>query len=103
MHAMRMRRYGDPLYLTPEEVRATNSRVAHLAIVTSVKPSTYRKLHGRHEHRVIGEKIAGRKLSSKEHVHHKDEDKHNNDPLNLEVMTAKEHLSHHARKRWGIA
>ena len=99
MHAQRVRRYGDPDYLTPEEVRRANSRSAQLARVTDVKPTTYRKLFGRHEHRVIGEMIAGRKLRSDEHVHHKDENKHNNSPENLEVMSRLEHLQLHASKK----
>lgn len=99
MHGMRMRRYGDPLYVTPDEVRSEKLRNAQLARVTEVKPTTYRKLFGRHEHRVIGEQIAGRPLRSDEHVHHKDENKHNNDPSNLEVLTAVEHLRLHAQMR----
>lgn len=98
-HGQRMRRYGDPNYVTPEEVRIERLRDAQVARFPTVKPTTYRKLFGRHEHRVIGERIAGRPLLSTEHVHHKDEDKHNNDPDNLEVMTASEHLSYHAQKR----
>lgn len=56
---------------------------------------TYRKLNGRHEHRVIGEAIAGRKLRHNEHVHHKDGNIRNNAPENLEVLPAKMHMQKH--------
>lgn len=57
------------------------------------------------QHRLVGEDIAGRPLRQSsdpdiaEHVHHRDEVKTNNAPSNLEVMTMREHRTHHARKR----
>lgn len=98
-HAMRMRRHDDPTYITPPEVTSAKLRELALQRTPDAKPDTYRKLFGRHEHRVIGEQIAGRPLRSDEHVHHIDEDKHNNDPSNLEVLSAAEHLRLHAKKR----
>lgn len=95
MHTQRVRRYGDPNYLTPEAQRRANSRAAMLKRVTEVKPSTYRKLHGRHEHRIIAEQMLGRPLMRNEIVHHIDGDKHNNDPSNLHVMTQSEHVREH--------
>jgi hypothetical protein len=59
----------------------------------------YIKLHGRHEHRVVAEKKIGRTLQRWEIVHHKDHDKHNNDPLNLEAMTQTEHARLHLLER----
>lgn len=56
---------------------------------------TYRKLYGRHEHRVVAEKVLGRALMPKEIVHHKDGDYLNNDPSNLEVLTQGEHMRRH--------
>src|SRR3990167_6326539 len=50
----------------------------------------YIKEFGRHQHRRVMEDILGRKLKSSEIVHHKDENKHNNSPKNLEVMTQSE-------------
>lgn len=64
------------------------------------KPSTYRKLHSQHEHRRVAEAMLGRPLKRGEVVHHKDENKHNNSPDNLEVLESQSvHASLHGRKR----
>jgi len=47
-------------------------------------------------HRVVAENKLGRLLNSNEIVHHIDEDKKNNDPSNLEVMTRRSHNELHA-------
>lgn len=47
------------------------------------------------EHRLVMEKKIGRYLTSGEIVHHKDENKLNNNPDNLEVMSKAEHCKHH--------
>lgn len=63
----------------------------------SRKPDTYPKYFGRHEHRVVAERMLGRPLAHDEIVHHIDGDKHNNSPNNLIVMTQAEHIRlHHA-------
>ncbi len=49
---------------------------------------SYRKLNGRHEHRVIAEQKIGRPLLAGEVVHHDDNDKLNNDPSNLVVLNS---------------
>lgn len=41
------------------------------------------------------EQKLGRQLSSDEIVHHEDENKKNNHPDNLELMTRAEHIRHH--------
>ena len=46
-------------------------------------------------HRVIMENILGRLLKKGEVVHHIDGNKHNNNPENLQLMTANEHCKHH--------
>lgn len=56
----------------------------------------YVKVDGRHEHRVVMERAVGRPLLFTDVVHHKDEDKHNNDLSNLQLMTRREHIFEHA-------
>jgi hypothetical protein len=53
----------------------------------------------RGEHRVVIERILGRKLAFNEVVHHIDGDRHNNDPRNLAVMDRGEHMRMHIAKR----
>lgn len=48
-------------------------------------------------HRVVVENKIGRLLESWEDVHHMDEDKSNNDPNNLEVLTKPEHGRKHRK------
>lgn len=98
-HAQRMRRHGDVNFVTSESQRRLLSREAQIKNILEVKPTTYRKFLGRHEHRVVAEQMIGRSLTSDDHVHHKDGNKHNNDPSNLEVMTRSEHLKLHAEER----
>lgn len=60
------------------------------------KPTTYKKRNGRLEHRFVAEQMLGRVLLPGEVVHHKDRNKHNNDPSNLMVFTSQsEHATHH--------
>lgn len=61
------------------------------------------KMRQRLEHRIIMESILGRSLSSKEYVHHKDGDGLNNEPSNLELMSARDHQRHHLMGlKWDI-
>ena len=99
MHAQRVRRYGNPDYLTPLELWRKNNRAAQVSRIPEVKATTYRKLFGRHEHRVVAEALLGRPLRADEHVHHIDQNKHNNAPENLLVLSASDHLALHAKLR----
>ncbi|WP_457768266.1 HNH endonuclease signature motif containing protein [Facklamia hominis] len=54
----------------------------------------YRKYYGKHEHRVVAEKMLGRPLNSSEVVHHIDGNKRNNHPGNLMIFSSQ---SEHAR------
>lgn len=51
------------------------------------------------EHRLVAEEKIGRFLKNNEVVHHINENKHDNSPDNLQVMTASEHNKLHAIKR----
>jgi len=47
------------------------------------------------EHQVVMEKMLGRSLAEGEVVHHKDGNKRNNDPGNLQLMTQSAHIQEH--------
>jgi HNH endonuclease len=56
-------------------------------------------------HRAVWEYFNGRPVPDGHHVHHRDGNKANNHPDNLELLTAAEHISHHcdpeaASERW---
>jgi hypothetical protein len=94
MHSLRFRRYGDPNYVTPEAVRRKNLRAAQRR-VKPISSKSYVKFHGRHEHRVIAEKMLGRPLRPGEIVHHINGNKHDNRPENLMVTTQSIHINEH--------
>lgn len=52
------------------------------------------------EHILVMESVIGRHLYDEECVHHIDGTRHNNKKENLKLMTKKEHMSFHMKKRW---
>lgn len=68
--------------LMTDEVRA-KLRAARL---DTGEGKSYPKFYGRHEHRIVAERILGRPLKPGEVVHHIDRNKRNNNPENLMVF-----------------
>lgn len=63
-------------------------------LASNRSPKAYPKIRGRHVHRIVAEKMLGRKLKVGEVVHHKDGDKQNYNPTNLEIFSSQ---SEHAK------
>lgn len=73
--------------LNPDRmIPATRSKLREARLKMPSGNKSYRKFHGVHIHRIIAEKMIGRKLKPEEVVHHIDGDNQNNHPLNLMVM-----------------
>ena len=83
--------------LNPERMNpVTKEKIRNARIGTGVGQS-YAKLYGRHEHRVVAERILGRKLRKGEVVHHLDFNPRNNSPENLMIFRSQsEHAKYHA-------
>jgi hypothetical protein len=77
-------------------------RLNHNGYVQIRIPEHHRAVNGYvFEHIVVAEEKIGRRLEPNEHVHHKDHNRTNNDPSNLEVIDIKEHAKLHSRPRKG--
>lgn len=95
------------VFSAEHKTRIKAARLAHGELHAkgiSTKPNGYveftRGEHkGRSVHRVVAEQKLGRKLEPDEHAHHKDFDKANNDPENIEVLSEFDHCSLHAKEQ----
>lgn len=87
------------LNISKAKIAAANSTAKGI----SKKPNGYldytRGEHkGRSVHVVVMEQAIGRRLFENECVHHRDENKLNNELSNLELMTRSQHSAHHAKQ-----
>ncbi len=92
MHYLRWRRHGDPtvrLRNAPGEGGACEHEGYIIEYSARVRWC---------QHRRIAQEVLGRELLPGEVVHHKNEDRSDNRPENLEVMTRKEHSRLHHPK-----
>lgn len=90
-HMLYMNEKMNPTRMTPD----TRSKIRQ-ALLDTGEGKSYRKLFGRHEHRVVAEQMLGRPLKKREVVHHIDGNKRNNAPENLMVFkNQKEHAAWH--------
>jgi len=93
---------GNPMYATVSPNRKTLSYIdkegyRHVYCPTHVNARTDGYVR---EHIMVMSDFIGRKLvTDSEVVHHKDENRLNNDINNLELMTPSEHAKHHASLR----
>ena len=83
--------------LNPNRITdSTRAKIKMAQTIPDFKRVSYAKHYGRHLHRVVAEEMLGRPLLKGEVVHHKDGDKQNNNPSNLEVFSSQaEHAREH--------
>ncbi len=84
--------------LNPTRMTIETRAKIRKARLNSGKGISYVKLYGRHEHRIVAEKILGRPLKDGEVVHHIDGNKRNSDIDNIQIFPSqREHARYHAK------
>jgi hypothetical protein len=86
-------RAGDSLRLVTRVVPEACSGDSRCDLYTHIRAGERRE---HYEHVMIAAFATGRDSLANDHVHHKDEDKLNNTPANLEVRNSASHLSEHS-------
>ncbi len=95
-HLSQLNRELNPERMTPE-TRA-KLRDAHLG---KGECHGYSKIYSRAAHRVVMEQMLGRPLKPEEVVHHRDFNRYNNSPENLQLFeNSAAHARFHAEYRW---
>lgn len=94
-HLSEYNRLHNPERMSPEvRQKLRNSRL------DTGNGRSYKKYYGRHEHRIVAEKMLGRELRPGEVVHHINGDKRDNRPANLMVFASQaEHARWHAMRK----
>lgn len=83
--------------LNPYRMTAKTREKIRISKLDKGNSNTYRKFYGKHEHRIVAEKILGRKLKKGEVVHHVDGNKRNNSVPNIKVFSSQaEHAKFHS-------
>jgi hypothetical protein len=79
-----------------------NERVSHAGYIEVYTPFHPRARKNGYvfKHILVMEKELGRYISIEEEIHHKDENKQNNDPSNLEIIDKVKHAKITADSRW---
>jgi 5-methylcytosine-specific restriction endonuclease McrA len=77
--------------------RTTNAK-GYALVKRPLHPDAHKNGYA-YEHRVVAEQMLGRRLRDHEEVHHKNGDKQDNRPENLEVLTVSEHRSFHSQEQ----
>lgn len=86
--------------MNPTRMNSATKEKIRQCRLNSGRGVSYSKFYGRHEHRIIAERMIGRPLLSGEIVHHIDGNKRNNDKNNLLVLPSQsEHAKLHIRER----
>lgn len=96
MHYRRWRRHGTPDVITkrPHGAGTLSVALGYRRIVIKTKGRNRVFL----EHRLVMERILGHVLGAREHVHHIDGDRLNNDPANPMIISPEEHSRLHHQK-----